>query len=191
MFTRWRKARLRKSARALRASAHAASLDSARRLVDQFPDALWPALHSVVSGYHPIQDEISPLALMETFHCEQARIALPCVAELDTALEFRAWVPGDELTRDASGVPSPPDKAVKLTPQLVLVPLLAFDRTGRRLGYGGGYYDRSLKALRQSGDVTAVGLAYACQEVKRVPSDGHDENLDWVITEAEAIRCQS
>ncbi len=191
MLTGWRKSRMRKSAKAARKQAAGMFPDAAQKLVEHFPDQIWPALHSVVSGYQPIASEISPLSLMETFHCEQARMALPRVEAEDAPLGFFAWAPGDELEPDLSGVAAPGPKAAKLTPQLVLVPLLAFDRSGARLGYGGGYYDRTLKALRAAGTVTSVGLAYSSQEVKRVPVGRTDERLDWIVTEAGALQCSA
>ncbi len=189
MLTAWRKSRMRKSAKAVRKQAGLQTPDAAQNLVEYFPDKIWPALHSVVAGYQPIATEISPMRLMETFHCEQARMALPRVKTVNAPLEFGAWAPGDTLERDQSGVPAPGPKAASLIPELILVPLLAFDRSGRRLGYGGGYYDRTLKALRAAGSVVAVGLAYSAQEVKRVPVSRTDERLDWIVTEAGAIQC--
>ncbi len=191
MLTGWRKARMRKTAKTVRKQARELLPDAGGKLADQFPDEIWPALHSVVAGYHPIASEICPTGLMETFHCEQARIVLPRVDKTDAPLGFFAWAPGDELEPDLSGVPAPGTKAAALNPQLVLIPLLAFDRSGARLGYGGGYYDRTLQALRAEGSVIAVGLAYSSQEVKRVPFGRQDARLDWVVTEAGAIRCSA
>ena len=79
----------------------------------------------------------------------------------------------------------------KLTPRVLIVPLLAFDRAGYRLGYGGGFYDRTLARLRESGAVLAVGVAYAAQEVAEVPRNGSDQPLDWIVTEAESIRMRA
>jgi 5-formyltetrahydrofolate cyclo-ligase len=92
------------------------------------------------------------------------------------------------LTADAFGVPSPPADGADLSPRLFLVPLLAFDRTGRRLGQGGGHYDRIISLYRAHGAI-AAGLAYAEQEMGVVPTGPHDAHLDWVITPLEAIRC--
>ncbi len=188
MLTGWRKKRLRAKAKAHRADAAASTPEAARELVKQFPDEIWPKLHSIVAGYRPIGSEIDPTPLLETFHCEQARIALPCVEAEGAPLKFRAFSPGDELETGAFGVEAPKASASVLVPALVLVPLLAFDRAGRRLGYGGGYYDRTLDALRAAGSVTVVGVGYGAQEVSKVPADKHDQRLDWIITEVEAIR---
>jgi len=170
----------------VRARVHAETLDAAKRLVDHFPDEIWPALNSVVAGYRALGDEIDPVRLLETFHCEQARIVLPCVEEDAAPLVFRAYSPGDPLDQGRYGVETPPISATALTPSMVLLPLLAFDTAGRRLGYGGGYYDRTLEQLRSQGPVIAVGLAFEAQRVARVPSDSKDQRLDWVVTEAGA-----
>lgn len=189
MLTRWRKNRLRAKAKRARAAAFAAHLDAARALVSHFPDEIWPALHSVVAGYSPIGDEIDPTPLLETFHCEQARLALPRVDGKSEPLSFRAFSPGDELEIGVFGVKAPAARAAVLKPSLILVPLLAFDVTGRRLGYGGGFYDRTLAALRKEGPVVAVGLAFEAQRVHRVPTDTLDQRLDYVVTEAGCFRC--
>jgi 5-formyltetrahydrofolate cyclo-ligase len=188
MLTGWRKKRARAGAARKRAAAHAADPRAGERLADQFPDEIWPPLHSIVAGYFAIRDEIDPRPLMETFHCEQARLALPCVTGPDRPLVFRNFMPGDELVRGAFGVSEPAPTASHVRPSLVLVPLLAFDEGGRRLGYGAGFYDRTLEALRALGPVTTVGLAYEAQRLKRVPTSGHDAGLDWIVTQERARR---
>ena len=189
MLTRWRKNRLRARAKRARAAAFAAHPDAGRAMVSHFPDEIWPALHSVVAGYSPIGDEIDPTPLLETFHCEQARLALPRVDGKSEPLSFRAFSPGDALEAGAFGVKAPAARAAVLKPSLVLVPLLAFDDAGRRLGYGGGFYDRTLAALRKDGPVVAVGLAFEAQRVRRVPTDALDQRLDYVVTDASSFRC--
>ncbi len=189
MLLNWRKARLRAAALETRAAASehgVRALDAGRALVDRFPDALWPKIGAMVAGYRPLRDEIDPSPLMETFLCEQARLCLPCVTGPERGLTFRAWSPGDPLKIASFGVEEPEESAPEARPVLLLVPLLAFDEKGRRLGYGGGYYDRTLEALRAQGPVTAVGLAYEAQRVPRVPADARDQRLDCVVTEAGA-----
>ena len=188
MLIGWRKSRARKAAAAARKRAFEADPHAGARLAERFPDAAWPRLHAVVAGYFAIRDEIDPRPLMETFHCEQARLALPCVTGPDQPLVFRAWSPGDDLVRGAFGVSEPKPAAAEVRPSLVLAPLLAFDAAGRRLGYGAGFYDRTVEALRALGPVTTVGLAYEAQRLKRVPTAGHDAPLDWIVTEAGAYR---
>ena len=143
---------------------------------------------AVVSAYWPMGSELDPRPLMRALVATGRRIGLPVVPGEAQPLVFRAWMPGDELRPAAFNTREPgPDKAV-LTPSVLLVPLLAFDRAGYRLGYGGGFYDRTLALLRASGPVLAIGLAYAGQEVAKIPRDANERRLDWIVTEAEAIR---
>lgn len=111
-----------------------------------------------------------------------ARLALPAVVDSNSPLEFRIWQPGEPLVAGAYGIPMPEAREI-LRPSRLVVPLLAWDRSGARLGYGGGYYDRTLAALRTEGDCWAVGFAYAAQEVERVPRGENDMPLDAVATE--------
>ena len=112
----------------------------------------------------------------------------PPIERRDSQRSTVGWRAGDPLKPDAFGMLSPTADADLVTPVLVLTPLLAFDRRGGRLGQGGGHYDRIFAALKPRG-VTAVGLAFAAQEVERVPSGPLDARMDWVVTEREAIRC--
>ncbi|MEJ0026907.1 MAG: 5-formyltetrahydrofolate cyclo-ligase [Rhizomicrobium sp.] len=134
---------------------------------------------AVVAGYFPFRDEADPRALMAALAAKGHRLALPSV-EPGRPLTFRAWKMGDAMHASAFGIPEPLPSAPEAVPDLVLVPLLAFDTTGHRLGYGGGFYDRTLAALK---DVTAIGVAYAGQEVAALPREAHDHPLDAVITE--------
>lgn len=183
MLTAWRKTNARRAARAARAAAYAKDPDAGRRLVEHFPDSLWPNVRQVVAGYAAIGDEIDPQTLLETFALEQARIALPCVVEKDQPLIFRSWALDAPLEPGPFGTREPAASSSELTPSLVLVPLVGFDLKGRRLGYGGGFYDRTLEKLKQSGPLTVVGLAYEAQKLARVPAEAHDMRLDWVVTE--------
>jgi 5-formyltetrahydrofolate cyclo-ligase len=180
-----RKAEARRLARAKRLAA--ADPDAARQIVKTFPEALAKA--GAVAGYWPIGSEIDCRPLLASLAARGVAIALP---RMDTRAEppsFRAWRDGDELAADAFGVMAPLPAAPMIEPRVLLVPLLAFDRAGRRLGQGGGHYDRVLEALRPRG-VIAAGLAYAAQEIVEVPSGAHDERLDWIVTEREAIRAR-
>ena len=190
MFIQWRKKRARARALSARQAAYERAPQAGRELAAHIPDAIWPALHSVVAGYRPIRHEIDPTPLMETFYCEQARLCLPCVTDKDGPLTFKGWSPGDRLVEGAFGISEPEPSMAEVKPSLILVPLLAFDETGHRLGYGGGYYDRTLEALRQHHPVIAVGLAYEAQRVRKLPYGRHDMALDWVITEERAYRGQ-
>ncbi len=142
----------------------------------------------VVAGYWPVSDEMDVRPLMEHFHGLGLACALPVVIGRDQPLLFRRWLPGMELAPGAYDIPAPPPKAPVLTPKLLLVPFLAFDRKGWRIGYGGGYYDRTLEVLRDAGDVVAVGAGYGAQEVAEVPHDFNDQKLDWIVTEKEAVK---
>ncbi|WP_421790333.1 5-formyltetrahydrofolate cyclo-ligase [Hyphobacterium sp.] len=191
MFSKWRKQRARKAALARRKAAHAALPDAAAALVEHFPDEIWPGVGKVVAAYCATHSEIDPIRLMETFHCEQARIALPRVDGPDQPLTFHQWQPGDELEIGAHGIAAPKSGAPVLEPELLLVPLVAFDQRGMRLGYGGGYYDRTLAALRAKKSVMAVGIAFEVQGVKKLPTQRHDQPLDWIVTEKRAYRFAS
>ena len=116
--------------------------------------------------------------------------ALPVVVARGEALVFRRWQPGDPLIKAKFGTREPSAQAANTVPDIVLTPLLAFDDTGRRLGYGGGFYDLTLKELRASHPIIAVGVAYQAQRVDKVPSGNRDERLDWIVTEERAIRCE-
>lgn len=137
----------------------------------------------VVAGYWPMADEIDPRPLMARLAGAGAGLALPVVVGPGRALEFRVWAPGQVLEPGPHGTCHPPVSAPVVRPDLVLVPLLAFDQRGMRLGYGGGFYDRTLERLRGQGGVVAVGVAFAVQQVARVPGDVHDQALDMVLTE--------
>jgi len=115
------------------------------------------------------------------------RLALPVSLKQGAPLGFRAWVPGDRLVPDIMRIEAPLESAPALVPALLLVPMLAFDRACRRLGYGAGFYDRTLAALRRSGTTLALGLAFGAQEVARVPAGPDDAPLDAVVTENEVV----
>lgn len=136
-----------------------------------------------VALYWPVRNEISPLILAEHLVERGHDLCLPVVINPNAALAFRAWSPGDPLHKGRYGIDEPSQKASFVTPSVLIVPLLAFDKNGTRLGTGGGYYDRTLCELRQAGGVKAYGLAYAFQQVDNLPTDPHDECLDVIITE--------
>jgi 5-formyltetrahydrofolate cyclo-ligase len=143
-----------------------------------------------VAGYWPVGGEIDPRPLLAALAKAGREIALPRMVSREGPARFLAWRGGEALRPDAFGVPAPPATGRDLAPMLIFVPLLAFDRAGRRLGQGGGHYDRIISLYRAHGAV-AAGLAYAEQEMERVPTGSHDASLDWVLTPAEAIRCHA
>jgi 5-formyltetrahydrofolate cyclo-ligase len=141
----------------------------------------------VVSAYWPMRDEIDPRPLMMALHGRGHPICLPVTLGRGRPLAFRAWAPDDRLQSAAFGTQIPAPGQPERQPRVLLVPLLAFDRAGYRLGYGGGFYDRTLAGLKDAGEALAVGLAYGGQELPEVPRDGNDQKLDWIVTEEEAI----
>ncbi len=141
----------------------------------------------IVSGFMPLGNEIDPLPLMRKLAADGARLALPAVSGRGKPLVMRAWAFGETLSAGIWGIREPPREAAEVEPDVLLVPLLAFDRAGHRLGYGGGYYDRTLAQLRARKGVVAMGLALAAQEVPAVPHTPRDALLDLVLTEREVI----
>lgn len=127
--------------------------------------------------------ELSPWPVLRRLQAAGARIALPAAPRPHAPLVFRAFAPDQTLEPDAAKIPSPTAEAEGLVPDLIIAPLIGFDRDGYRLGQGGGYYDRTLAALRAAGPLLVIGLAYAGQEVERAPRDDHDQPLDAILTE--------
>lgn len=146
---------------------------------------------AIVAGYSPIRSEMDPGPLMETFRLQGAGLALPVIVARDAPLLFRAWHAGAPLKKGALGILEPDAQAAEVEPDILLVPLAAFDRNGHRIGYGAGHYDRSLALLRRKKRCTAIGLAFSVQEVDSVPHDHHDQRLDYVLTEREIIHLRS
>jgi 5-formyltetrahydrofolate cyclo-ligase len=185
-----RKADLRREALARRdallpeARAQAAEIIAARGLPVQLSS------QEIVSGFMPIRSEINPLPLLR--HCADAgaQLALPVVLGRGQPLSMRAWTFGAPLERRQWGIREPGPDAPEVLPDIVLVPLAAFDRRGYRIGYGAGYYDMTLARLRAAKKIAAVGLANAAQEIALVPNLAHDQPLDFVLTEREVIDCQ-
>ncbi len=148
---------------------------------------------AVIAGYVPVRGEPDIMPLLRALAERGHDVALPVVAEENAPLIFRRWRPDMHLLPGAYGIPVPPPTSAELVPDVVLVPLAAFDRAGHRLGYGGGYYDRTLARLRaerrgRPDTPTAIGCAYAGQELQAIPALETDERLDWVLTEQGARR---
>ncbi|MEM9138999.1 MAG: 5-formyltetrahydrofolate cyclo-ligase [Pseudomonadota bacterium] len=177
-----RKSDLRKQAFAVRKAAHASADNAGGALRDHLLAGRYHTGALIVAGYRPIRTEIDPTPLMHALHSAGHRIAVPVILGPDQALEFREWWPDVPMQEGAFGAQTPVDTQV-LTPDLVLVPLVAFDAQGWRLGYGGGFYDRSLEGLRAERKTLAIGLAYAAQQVDAVPREPTDQPLDAVVTE--------
>jgi 5-formyltetrahydrofolate cyclo-ligase len=149
------------------------------------------AAGTIVSGYWPIRNEIDPMPLMRHLAAKGARLALPVVVGRDQPLIFRAWISDAELADGPFGIMEPSSRSEVVQPDILLVPLAAFDRAGHRIGYGAGHYDRTLQKLRMSKTIAAVGLAFAVQEIETVPALPHDVRLDYVLTEDRTIDLRS
>ena len=141
-------------------------------------------LSGIVSGYLPIRDELTPLALLSALSADGHPLALPVIDTKWAPLIFRAWKPGDRLVAAEFGLKEPAPEAAALLPDILLIPLAAFDAEGYRIGYGGGYYDRTLELYRRTRAITAIGIAYECQEVPVFTHEPHDQRLDYLITPA-------
>jgi 5-formyltetrahydrofolate cyclo-ligase len=139
---------------------------------------------TVIAGYSPVRSEVDPAPLMQRLAAKGARLALPVIIARDQSLTFRAWAQQGKLVSGQLGILEPSPDEPDVVPDIILVPLAAFDRTGHRIGYGAGYYDRTLQGLRQLKKITAIGLAFAVQEIPEVPALEHDAQLDCVLTEA-------
>ncbi len=146
---------------------------------------------AIVSGYWPIKCEIDPIPLMRRLAALGATLALPVVAGRDQPLLFREWTADSQLLRGQLGIMEPSPQSATVAPDILLVPLAAFDRAGHRIGYGAGHYDRSLAQLRALKPVVALGLAFAVQEIDTIPSLPHDVRLDYVLTEVATIDFRS
>jgi len=143
---------------------------------------------TVIAGYMPIGSEIDPRILMERLARRGSELCLPDVVVPDAPLAFRSWTAGAPLRTGAYGISVPEADAEVVTPDLLLVPMLAFDRRGYRLGYGGGFYDRTMARLRETSDILSVGLAFSGQVRDDLPVGPHDMRLDWIVTESAALR---
>jgi 5-formyltetrahydrofolate cyclo-ligase len=145
----------------------------------------------VVSGYSPVRNELDPAPLMTRLASEGARLALPTVTARGQSLIFRAWTPGERLMLGPLGILEPSPVAAEIMPDIMLVPLAAFDRSGHRIGYGGGYYDHTFAHLHKIKAVIGVGLGFAVQEIRSVPALPHDVALDYVLTEKKVFDFRS
>jgi len=181
---------LRAEAKAKRAriapdDAAAAAIAVRDRVVDS---ALAPPARTTVSGFWPIGDEFDPRPLMEDLAARGHRLCLPVVVGKGRPLAFRAWAPGDPLERAGFGLSVPRWDAPPAIPRFLIVPLLAFDRRGYRVGYGAGYYDRTILELKAHVPrLYALGVGFALQEIPEVPALAHDQRLDAIATEAYLI----
>ena len=178
------KAKLRREEAAAAGGLAAAEAVSERMagLLADFPK------NTVVAGYWPIGTEPDVRHTLSHLDLIGFGCALPVVVAKGEPLTFRTWTPQTPLERSGLGILAPAATIPEVDPDVLLVPLLAFDRAGYRLGYGAGFYDRTLERLRRSKRVTAVGIGFAGQEVDSVPRDQYDQPLDWLVTERFALK---
>lgn len=145
----------------------------------------------VVGGYWPIRSEIDPRGLIEGLRQTEKVITLPVVLD-STRIDFRLWETDDDLVDAGFGTFAPGEAAPTTVPDVILAPMVGFDRRGIRLGYGGGYYDRYVERLIELDKRPfLIGIAHSCQEVEQVPNDVFDIALDCVVTEAELVVCSA
>lgn len=179
------KAELRKEAKAARDLAHGAGDGAAKQARQLLLGFLKPYAGLSVAGYMPIGSELDPRPAMAEL-CRRGRVAVPVVEAKAQPLRFDLWTPETEMAPGAFGALIPA-RSEPITPQVVIVPMLAFSRAGHRLGYGGGFYDRTLEKLRADAPVFAIGLAYAGQELQDLPVEPTDAPLDAIVTEREVL----
>jgi 5-formyltetrahydrofolate cyclo-ligase len=165
--------------RAARQKRRALANDSFALVIAPYAEDLALAPGSIVGGYHALAEEADPAQLLARLVELGCAVAFPRVTGKDQALEFHHVPDGEVLSPGSFGIPEPLSSWPRAVPDLLLVPLLAFDAKGHRLGYGGGFYDRTLALL----DVPAIGIAYAGQEISSIPHQPHDRTLDMVLTE--------
>jgi 5-formyltetrahydrofolate cyclo-ligase len=185
------KSELRSVLIAARAKAHTEEPNAGEALVHSAAQILLITDNPIVAGYIPFRTEIDPRPLMRALAAQGARLCLPRTPPRragGNALTFNLCDPDDpdQLEKSTWGVMEPKAHLEQTRPDVVLVPLLGFDRAGNRLGQGQGHYDRTLEALRATGPVLAVGVAFAAQEVASIPIEPHDQRLDWIITPTKA-----
>lgn len=143
--------------------------------------------HSIIACYMPLKGEVSCRSIMQTLNVQGHVTCLPVVTERSAPLLFRQYRLGDELARGRMGPLEPLPEARELIPDVLVIPMLGFNRQGNRLGYGTGFYDRTLEMLRTMKPVKAIGLAYSIQEISELPVETHDTALNTIITEKEII----
>lgn len=187
------KASLRTLLYARRAVAHAKMGQAGKTLAEQAGSALGGRHRGgtggrTVSVFLPIRTEIDTGPLIAWLHDENADVVLPTICGDDPGLVFREWQPGAPTIRGAFGVREPSPGSAVRDPEILFVPLLGFDRDGYRIGYGGGYYDRAIARLSETGEIMTIGLAYDAQEVVHVPREAHDRRLDRIVTPARILR---
>jgi len=181
------KSLIRKDALLRRDALPAAERANAAETIAARPFPVTITSGTIVSGFSPLKTEINPIPLMRNLADRGAQLALPVVAGRGKPLIMRAWSFGAPLDAGIWDIREPTPDAPEVVPDILLVPLLAFDRSGHRIGYGAGYYDMTIAALRRVKPIVAAGIAFAAQEIDAVPVTPRDARLDLVLTERETI----
>ncbi|MGH7879751.1 MAG: 5-formyltetrahydrofolate cyclo-ligase [Candidatus Binataceae bacterium] len=181
------KAALRADALARRDALPAAERQAAAETIAARPFPVTVKPGAIVSGFSPMKSEINPIPLLRKLADGGALLAVPAIAGRGRPLIMRAWKFGDPFKAGQWGIREPVPEAPEVAPDILIVPLAAFDRAGHRIGYGAGYYDMTINTLRAKKPVIAIGIAFAAQEIPKVPATERDERLDLVLTEREII----
>ena len=179
MDIKTQKIRARLQAKQRRAEADNAL--GAMQLLEHVPAAIFKG--AVIGGYWPLAGELDIRPLLTACHAQGHELSLPCTPRKGYPLTFRRWIPQDDLKAGAYGTREPYPEKEEVVPNLIFVPLLAFTKHGERLGYGGGFYDRTLAKLKETSEVFACGIAYAAQEAASLPTDEFDQRLDGILTD--------
>ena len=170
-----------------RAKAFALNPRAGEQVCQQLLDSKKLKTNQIVAVYWPLGDELDPMPLLNKLHELGHQTLLPVMLGAGKPLLFRKWESNDSLKTAQFGTYEPCEDKPVLKPDVILAPLLAFDRHGYRLGYGGGFYDRTIENLRQTKSVSVFGVAYAAQEMNKVVRGPFDQPLDAVLTELEVI----
>ena len=182
-----RKAVIRREALARREAVAADIRAAAAQAIAARPFPVALPSTAIVAGFMPMKSEINPIPLLRKFAGAGVQLALPAIAGRGKPLTMRAFRFGETLASGVWGIREPKPDAPEVLPDVLIVPLLAFDRSGYRIGYGAGYYDMTISALRAQKTILAAGIAFAAQEIPNVPTTARDARLDLVLTEREVI----
>ena len=140
----------------------------------------------IIGGYYPVNFEVDDLELLKKFEKKKFNISLPVIKK-NSQMDFYAWSFSDPLKVNKYGIPEPETKNI-VYPDVLLIPLVAFDKNLNRLGYGGGYYDRLIKRLSKKKKIIKIGLAFSVQEIDKVPINMYDQKLDYIVTNKNIIK---
>lgn len=182
------KANLRKALKKRR-NAIAFDENNGQKIKDRFLEHFKFSAAQSIAGYWPMAGELDVVVLLSCLHQLGMTCALPVVEAADSPLVFKQWQAGDKLQNGPHGTRHPEEAAPIIEPDILLVPLLGFDLKGARLGFGGGYYDRTIEAIRSRKKICCIGVAFDEQQCSAVPLGPHDERLDWIVTPTRAIQC--